>query len=246
MRALHVKKARILRFAPLALATCALVACGGGGSSGGAPPNGTIKGTVAVGAPLVNAQVTVTCKNGAATTSSNGNGFYTTTFAFDGPCTISATSGSTVLHSFAPGPGNYNISALTELLLVYLAAQLNTTLDGLQAGMETNPTFQSALTNSTVIANAENGVAALIRQNYDVTLSTASFLTIPFTPGQPADADLDLLSTKGAVQASGQPAPALLSATTGAGKLVSLAPGSGSGGATGGTGGTSGTGTATQ
>ena len=132
------------------------------------------------------------------------------------------------------------------MLLDYLAAELNTSLDQLLAGIGTNPTFQNALTNSTAIANAEKGVAALIEKDYGVTLSTTSFLTVPFTPGQPADSDLDQLLTKGAIQANGEPTPTLVSATTAAGEAAGPISGSGSGGATGGTGGTGATGTATQ
>jgi hypothetical protein len=243
MISLHLKKSRTLRFAPLVLASCAFVACGGGNSSG-TPPIGTIQGTATGGAPLANALIQITCKNGSANVSSDANGAYTATFAFDSPCEISATSGATVLHSFATGTGTANITPLTELLLTYLATQLNTTLDGLVSGVSTNPAFQSALTNRTVITNAANGVKTAIQQQYGVTLSTTSFLTVPLTPGQPADADLQQLLTKGAIQADGEPAPALVGAVIVAALGASTIPGGGFVNPTGGTGGTGGTGTA--
>jgi hypothetical protein len=244
MRPLSPKAARIAWFAPLALIASTLAACGG--DSGGSPPSGTIQGTAAVGAPLANAQIQVSCKNGTSNVSTNANGAYSSQFTFDPPCELIATSGNTLLHSFAAGPGTYNITPLTELLLVYLAGQLNTTLDGLLAGITANPTYQSALTNSTVIANAERGVATLVQQTYGVTLSTSSFLTTAFTPGQPLDQALDALQSKGALQANGQPVPTLVSDTYAAGQTAGPIGGGNSGGATGGTGGTGLTGTATQ
>ena len=134
------------------------------------------------------------------------------------------------------------MTPLTELLLSYLAGQLGTTLDGLLAGITTNATYQSALTNSTVIANAETGVAKLLQSMYGVTLSTSSFLTTSFTPGQPgADADLDALQTAGAITSNGQPAASLTSAAVAAGAAAgspASSGASGTGSATGGTGGT--------
>jgi hypothetical protein len=175
----------------------------------------------------------------------DANGHYSATFFFDGPCAITATSGSIVLHSFAAGAGTYNVTALTELLLNYLAAQLGTTLSGLLNGIATNAAYQNALASSTVIANAEKGVASLIKQMYGVTLSTTDFLTVSFTPGQPADTDLETLMAEGAIQSDGEPVPTLVNSTIAAGAAAGHLGGN-AGGATGGTGGTGGTGTGTQ
>ena len=247
MKLLHGAKQRTLQLGAVALATSLLAACGGGNSSGSAP-SATVSGTAAVGAPMANASITLSCKSGASSATANSNGAYTATFAFDGPCVITATNGTATLHSFASGAGTYNVTPLTELLLSYMAGQLGTTLNGLLGAITTNTTYQSALTNSTVIANAQNSVAQLIKTQYGVTLSTNSFLTVSFTPGQAgADSDLDTLQTKGAITSSGQPAPSLSSAAVSAGASAPLGSGSsggttGSGSATGGTGGTGTTG----
>ncbi|MGF6903760.1 carboxypeptidase regulatory-like domain-containing protein [Paraburkholderia sp. GAS348] len=240
MKLFDARAWRTLQFGSIALASSALVACGGGGSS----PTATIHGTAAVGAALANATIQLSCKNGSGSTTSNSSGSYSDTFSFDGPCLITATSGSTVLNSFASGAGTYNVTPLTQLLLSYLAGQLGTTLNGLLAGITTNATFQSALTNSTVIANAETAVTQLIKSTYGVTLSTNSFLTVSFTPGQPgADADLDTLQTDGAITSEGQPAASLATAAVAAGAAAPISGGTAPGKTTGGTGGTGGAGT---
>jgi len=229
---------RTLAWSTAALAGSLLVACGGGGSS----PNGTIQGTAAMGQPLANANVQLSCKNGSFSTTTNANGAYVATFKFDGPCILTAASGSISLSSFASGAGTYNLTGLTELLLTYLAGQLGTTLNGLLTGLTTNTTFQNALTNPTVISNAENAIAALVKKQYGVTLSTNAFLTTAFTPGQPGqDADLDTLFAAGALMSTGQPVAGLSSAALAAGQAAPL---SGGGGTTP-TGGTGGSGSTT-
>lgn len=234
MKLLNGAALRTLQFASMMLATSALVACGGGHDSGNAP-GATVSGTAAVGAALANASVTLTCKNGSGSATANSNGAYSATFAFDGPCAISATNGAIKINSFAAGAGTFNVTPLTQLLLSYLAGQLGTTVNGLLAGISTNASIQNALTNSAVIANAESAVAALIQKLYGITLSSSSFLTVSFTPGAPgADADLDTLLAAGAITSDGQPAASLAAAALAAGASAPLS--SGNNGATGGTG----------
>jgi len=211
----------------------AMTGCGGGTS-----PNGTIKGTAAVGAALANANIQLSCKNGAGSTTFDANGVYSASFKFDGPCAISATSGSIAIHSFASGAGTFNVTPLTQLPLSYVAGDLGTTVDALLVGISSNATFQNALTNSTLIENAQNRVAQLLLSKYGVKLSNNSFLTASFTPGQAGpDADLDALQTAGAISADGQPAASLVSAVYSQGAAAAGGNGSTSGGATGGTGG---------
>ena len=246
MKLLNGATLRTLQFGSIVLATSALVACGGGTSSGGSPV-GTVGGTAAVGAALANASITLTCKNGSGSATANASGAYTATFAFDGPCAITATGGAVTIHSFAAGAGTYNVTPLTELLLDYLAGQLGTTVSGLLAGITSNSSYQSALSNSTVIANAQAAVVKLIKDTYGITLSSSSFLTVSFTPGAPgADADLDTLLAAGAITSNGQPAASLASAAQAAGAAAPIGSGSGGSGATGGTGGTGGSGTSTK
>jgi hypothetical protein len=232
MKVLEACARRTLQFGTIALASSALLACGGGGHS----PTSTIQGTAAVGAALANASIQLTCASGSNSTTASSTGAYTATFSFTGPCSITATSGSIVLDSFASGAGTFNVTPLTELLLSYLAGQLDTTVTNLVANMTTNPTYASALTNSTVIANAENGVAQLIESTYGITLSGTDFLTGSFTPGQPgADADLDALQAAGAITSTGQPAASLTTSAVAAGAKAPISAGGGT--PTGGTGG---------
>ncbi|MFM0737921.1 carboxypeptidase regulatory-like domain-containing protein [Paraburkholderia xenovorans] len=233
MKLLNGAMLRTLQFGSMVLATSALVACGGGDS--GSSPGGTVSGTAAVGAALANASVTLTCKNGSGSATADSNGAYKATFVFDGPCAIAASSGSIAIHSFAAGSGTFNVTPLTELLLSYIAGQLGTTVSGLLSGISSNASFQSALTNSTVIANAQAAVVTLIKNLYGITLSSSSFLTVSFTPGSPgADADLDTLLAAGAITSNGQPAASLTAAAAAAGAAAPIS--SGSNGATGGTG----------
>ncbi|NML97845.1 carboxypeptidase regulatory-like domain-containing protein [Paraburkholderia sp. RP-4-7] len=246
MKLLNGATLRTLQFGSIVVATSALVACGGGNDSGSSQ-GATVSGTAAVGAAMANASIVLTCKNGAGSATANASGAYSATFKFDGPCAITASSGTIALHSFAAGAGTYNVTPLTELLLSYLAGQLGTTVSGLLSGISSNTAFQSALSNSTVIANAQAAVAQLIKTQYGITLSSSSFLTVSFTPGQPgADADLDTLLTAGAITANGQPTAALTAAATTAGAAAPISGGGNGGGATGGTGGTGGTGTTTK
>ncbi|WP_454873204.1 carboxypeptidase regulatory-like domain-containing protein [Paraburkholderia xenovorans] len=234
MKLLKAATSPTLHFGSLFLAAAALTACGGGGN----PALGSVSGTAAVGAPLANASVQLACKNGTGSATANANGAYKAAFNFDGPCSITASSGAITIHSFAAGTGTYNVTPLTQLLLSYLAGQLGTTVDGLLAGITSNSSYQSALTNSTVIANAEEKVAQLLKTMYGITLSSSSFLTVSFTPGQPgADSDLDALLAAGAITSDGQPVASLAAAAVSAGAASPL-PGNASGGATGGTGGT--------
>ncbi|MEX3937098.1 carboxypeptidase regulatory-like domain-containing protein [Paraburkholderia phymatum] len=226
-----------LWMATTVVALSVLTACGGSGS----PPTGTINGTAAIGVPFASATISIVCKNRSASTTTDSSGKFNATFAFDGPCTLTGTGGSTTLHSFAAGPGTYNLTSLTELLLSYLAAQLGTTVNGLLAGLPTNPKYQSALTSGTVITNAESAVAQVVKDMYGVTLSTSAFLTTAFTTGQPGiDADLDKLHGAGAIDSTGQPVSELVNALVNAGAKNPIT-GSGNG-STGGTGGTGGTG----
>ncbi|CAE6770593.1 hypothetical protein R69927_01006 [Paraburkholderia domus] len=242
MKLFNAPKLRALQFGSIVLSATLVAACGGGGNSA----NGSISGTAAVGAALANASIQLACKNGTGSASANANGAYSATFQFDGPCAITASSGAITIHSLASGSGTFNVTPLTQLLLSYLAGQLGTTVDGLLSGITTNASYQSALANPTVIANAEAGVAQLLKTKYGITLSSSSFLTVSFAPGQPgADADLDTLLAAGAITSDGQPAASLAAAAVTAGAASPISSGSNAG-ATGGTGGTGGTGTTTK
>ncbi|CAN0627668.1 conserved exported protein of unknown function [Burkholderia multivorans] len=222
MRNLKAVASRAFQLGTLVLAAGTLAACGGGGDSGSSttPANAsaTINGTAAIGAPMANASITIVCKSGSGSGTASANGAFSVTFVFAGPCAITGTNGTATLHSFATGAGTFNVTPLTELLLIYLAAQLGTDLNGLLNGLATNPTYQAALTDKTTVSNAVNGVIQVLKTKYGITLSTSSFLTTPFTPGQAGqDADLDSLHTAGAFTSNGQPSTSLTSDVTAAG-----------------------------
>lgn len=227
---------RAIQIGGAALVTVLTASCGGGGGGGSPSSNstGTIEGTAAAGAALANASITLACKSGNGAGTANANGEYSITFAFSGPCTIEATNGSTTLYSFASGSGVYNISPYTELLLSYLGAELGTDMNGLLAGLNSNPAYQSALTNSATVTAGENAIVQIVKTQYGLTLSTSAFLTTSFTVGQPGpDADIDALQAAGALTANSAPSAQLVNAVTTAGAAAGQ-QGSSPTGATGG------------
>ncbi len=233
---------RGLWFSVLALVTGVLAACGGGGDNNENSGLRTIYGTVIVGKPLANATLTIICASGSGATTTNVNGTYSLAFVFTPPCMITATSGSTVLHAPAIGPGQYNLSAFTELMINYIAGQLGITANQLIAGITNQAAVQQALSNPSVIQNAQIAIANIIQQTYGVAITT-SFLTTPITIGQGLDLQLDQLATiTGQIHGvpvaglvNGMPPSALATHAIQQGALAPL-----TGGPTGGTGGTPG------
>jgi hypothetical protein len=134
------------------------------------------------------------------------------------------TSGGTTLHSLAFAGGTFNTTPETDLLLVYLAAQLGTTESGLIANFASNAQFQQALANQSNVLNAQSAVVANLQQHYAVTLSAPAFLTTPFTVGQAGvDSDLDALAKAGAIDSNGMPDPAAIALMAQAGAAHPLA-----------------------
>src|SRR5215218_3047085 len=102
--------AKFATLTSLAAATV-LTACGGGDDISVASANQSVtalkvSGTAAVGAPLANAAIKVTCSVGTGTATADANGVFTVSIT-DGalPCVLSATSsdGTMELHSVAAG-----------------------------------------------------------------------------------------------------------------------------------------------
>jgi hypothetical protein len=159
------------------------------------------------------------------------------------PCTITATSGGTVLHSAAFAGGTYNVTPETDLLLSYLAAQLGTNESGLITGFTANTLFQQTLANQNDVLTAQAAVVQNLQQTYGVTLSTPNFLTTSFTVGQPGeDSDLEALLARGAIDANGEPDATAVSlmATMGASHPIATSPGAGGTGGAGSPGGSGG------
>jgi hypothetical protein len=226
---MNLNDARVVRtaLATLCLASLAtLVACGGnacigfdGCSAANAAPNVAISGTAAT-----------------------GGGHYSVTLNATLPCILTVTSGGTTLHSLAFASGTFNTTPETELMLVYLASQLGTTVSGLIAGFPGNLRFQQVLANQNDVLAAQSAVVANLQQGYAVTLTAPLFLTTPFVVGQAGvDSDLTALAKAGAIDANGMPDPAAVSMLSAAGLTHPLSTtstptsgGGGTGGATGG------------
>ncbi|KVQ83883.1 hypothetical protein WK07_07290 [Burkholderia multivorans] len=178
----------------------------------------TVSGTAATGHALASAPVTVSCAQGSATTLTDGGGHYRVTVDATVPCVIAVTSGGTTLHSLAYAGGTFNTTPETELLLVYLAAQLGTNTAGLIGNFQGTARYRQAMGSADAAQAAQSAVVANLQQQYTVTLSTPAFLTTPFTVGQPGvDADLDALAKAGAIDSNGMPAAAAVALLTQAG-----------------------------
>jgi hypothetical protein len=218
------------------LAACGGSACIGLDTCGGGNPVPTaaISGTAATGSALAGAMVSFSCAQGSGSVLSDSGGHYAITFNAAVPCVITVTSGSTSLHSVAFAGGTFNTTPQTELMLVYLAAQLGTNEISLIAGFPSSAQFQQVLSNQTDVLAAQAAVVTNLQQRYALTLSTPAFLSTPFVAGQAGvDADLDALEAAGAIDANGMPdqvAVAMMSAAGLAHPLAAApAPASGTG-----------------
>lgn len=193
----------------VSLASCNGTACFGMDSCGGGTgplPSVGVSGTAATGRALAGAVVSFGCADGSASTTSDSGGRYSVTFNASLPCILAASSAGTTLHSVVFAGGTINTTPETELMLVYLAAQLGTSVSGLVASLPNNTRFQQALSNGTNVLAAQSAVVANLQQRYAVTLAQPSFLTTPFVVGQPGvDSDLDALAKAGAIDSNGLP-----------------------------------------
>lgn len=166
----------------------------------------TLSGTAATGPALASATVNVDCARGSVATLSDGGGHYSVTFDAALPCAITVTSGGTSLHSLAYAGGTFNTTPQTELLLVYLAAQLGTSPARLIGDLPNSSRLQQALENQTNVQAAQTAVVANLQQRYAVMFAVPEFLTTPFFVGQPGvDGDLGVLANAGAIDANGMP-----------------------------------------
>ncbi|MPW20557.1 hypothetical protein GCT13_27665 [Paraburkholderia sp. CNPSo 3157] len=241
-----IRDARFVR--PTLAALCAaslaaLGACGGGsfcigldGCTASSTQSVTLSGTAATGRALASATVIASCAQGSGSTLSDGGGHYSVTFNATPPCIVTATSGSTTLHAPAFASGTFNTTPETELMLVYLAAQLGTSEANLIAGFPGNAQFQKVLSNQDDVLAAQSAVVTNLQQHYAVTLTVPAFLSTPFVVGQAGvDSDLDLLAKAGAIDANGMPDPAAVSLMSTAGQAhpftATSSPSSGTGGA---------------
>ncbi|MBN3759509.1 hypothetical protein [Burkholderia sp. Ac-20365] len=221
---------------PVLLAVCAasvaaLASCGGSacigfdGCVGATPaPNVALAGTAATGKALASANVNVSCAQGSGATLSDGGGRYSLSFNATLPCMITVTASGVTLHSLAFAGGTFNTTPETELMIVYLAAQLGTSASGLVANFASNTQFQQALANQSNVLNAQSAVVTNLQQHYALTLSTPAFLTTAFVVGQAGvDSDLEALAKAGAIDANGMPDPAAIALLSQAGLAQPIA-----------------------
>jgi hypothetical protein len=214
----------------LAAAAATLASCGGSfcvgvdGCTGSTTlPSVTVSGTAATGSALASASVMVSCAQGSGSALSDGGGNYRITLNAALPCLITVASGATTLHSVAYASGTFNTTPETDLMLVYLAAQLGTNESALLAGFQTNATFQQALANQNNVLAAQTAVVTNLQQHYALTLAAPAFLTTPFVVGQPGvDSDLTALAAAGAIDTNGMPDPAAVALLTAAGSTHPL------------------------
>ncbi|HTR09185.1 MAG TPA: hypothetical protein VMJ11_21530 [Paraburkholderia sp.] len=207
------------------LSSCGGNSCIGLGECGTAsgPPPVSISGTAATGKALANATVSLNCAQGAGTVLSDSGGNYAISFNGAPPCIVTATSAGTTLHSVAFAGGVFNTTPETELVLVYLAAQLGTSESSLIANFAGNGQFQSVLGSQSDVLAAQSAVVANLQSAYSLTLAVPAFLTTPFVTGQAGvDSDLVALQNAGAIDSNGMPGGAAVSQLTAAGQAHPL------------------------
>ncbi|AMU10355.1 MULTISPECIES: hypothetical protein [Burkholderia] len=171
-----------------------------------------LSGTAATGDALASAQVTVNCAVGSATTLTDGGGNYRVTLDAALPCVITVASGGASLHSLAYAGGTFNTTPETELMLVYLAAQLGTNTAGLIGNFQGSLRYQRAMNSPDTVQAAQSAVVTNLQQRYAVSLAAPAFLTTSFVVGQPGvDGDLVALAKAGAIDPNGLPDPVAVS-----------------------------------
>ena len=124
-----------LRALLVTAAAAALVACGGDGdttTTTTAAPATTLSGVAAVGSPIANGSVNVSCAGGTAlpsTTTSAGGAWQVSTTGRTLPCAVQVRGGTVdgaanalALHSVAFDFGNLNVTPLTDLVFARAVA----------------------------------------------------------------------------------------------------------------------------
>ena len=194
-----------------------LAACGGGGDGDAAL---TLKGTAAVGAPLVGA-VTATCKTGTGSATSNSDGTYTVAIVGGvGPCLLKIQPATgAALYSITSGSGatqTANITPMTNMLVTYL---LN--VPGMKAATPeawfAQPVVKTLLTDTTGLSTriTRDFLPALRTLLPTLSVANTDFLFMAFVAdpaASAADADLEKLKTAGVVTSTGETSAATASA----------------------------------
>ena len=237
-----------------------LTACGGSDDANPGAQTSAVSGTAAVGAPLVGAQVTLTCASGNTITGvTNSAGLYNTSAAtIRLPCIGQATKAPITYRGVLFSGSTANFTPLTDILVeVILAAAApggtSMTLTQFLAKIQTDATFAANVSAPSAVAAYRNVVVALVRERLrDAGLSqallgallNANFESAIFAanPNDPLDRLLENL--KVVLQGpDGNVLAAVLAAAKLAGDELPTPPSTGTGApGTGGSGGTGGTG----
>jgi len=213
---------------------------GGGGS---APTATTLSGSVAVGAPVSGATVSIKCEagNGPFTTTTNGNGAYSVSIPVDAfPCALRATGGSlpggtSALHSFvASGAGGtVNITPITALAL---SSAVNSASGSSLANWFNSPTGWSQI-GAGLVQALDDLRDELVAAGYSVPSSWPAGSTAPFslafTPSAtPAANTIDRLleDIQAALEEAMTTFDNLLASYTAGGAFPQAATGGGNGG----------------
>lgn len=181
-----------------------LSACGGSDSSGGSAL--TVNGTAAIGKALVG-PLSVTCKTGTGTGTSNLDGSFTVVINNGvGPCLLTMkTADGVTLYSISSGSASTqtaNITPMTTLLVNYLRNVPGMTAASPEAWFDL-PQVKTLLADTAALTKriAEDfipALKALLPAGTTLSLTDAGFLFTMFnaTPGSPGtDADLEKLKT---------------------------------------------------
>ena len=199
-----------------------LAACGGGGGGGGGSAL-TLKGTAAVGAPVVGA-VSATCKSGTGTATSNADGSFTVVINGGvGPCLLSITPvGGATLYSVTSGSGavqTANITPMTNMLVNYLRSVPGMNTAANTAAWFALPAVGALLADTTALTAriVNDFIPAMHVLLPSLSLSDSGFLFTTFTAsptGSSTDADLEKLKTAGIILSTGAPSTATTNSLT--------------------------------
>jgi hypothetical protein len=199
-----------------------LVSACGSDDDAPAAPSLQIKGTAAVGAAIANGPVSVTCKSGTGSATTNGNGEYTVDVTNGtAPCVLTVTTaGGATLRSISNG-GATNITPLTELLVSYIATQSGAGANASPATLATNANVNTVMTNTTVFNATVNRVINVVKAQAgtDLVIPT-DFLTASLVAksasnpnGNALDQVLDTMRTRNVITSTGAPAATVVTAT---------------------------------
>ncbi|MFD2366424.1 hypothetical protein [Pseudoduganella sp. GCM10020061] len=198
-----------------------LAACGGGDDSPAPvkPPPVvtyamTMTGTAATGAAIDNGNVTVACKVGSGTATTDSKGSYTIKVPVpgEGPCVIAVTKGNLTLRSIAAGDGaKANVTPLSEMLVQYIAVSSGAGATATPTQLAQSANVKTIVTNPTMMSATVTEVIKVVQTAAGPGVTVpADFLTgtlIPkdaTNPGNALDQVLEILKTKNVVTPGGQ------------------------------------------